>query len=405
MFKTVSRCLREYKKPMLLTFFFIALEAVIEAIIPFITAKLVNHVSAGVEMSFLLRTGLLLFVMTLISLACGGLAGFTCSKASAGLAKNIRHDIFSRVQRFSFANIDKFSTSSLVTRLTTDINNVQMAFMMMIRIALRAPLMLIFSIVMAFYMGGMLAATFVFVIPVLAAGLLLIAKFAMPAFRRVFKKYDRLNESIEENVRGMRVVKGFSREEYEKQKFRRASDDICVDFTKAERIVALNGPIMQVCIYFNMAFILSVGSKLVIENQGSLINVGEMSSMLTYGFQVLMQLMMLSMIYVMLTMSAESVRRISEVLDEEPTIHNPENPVTGSLTARSISTASASNIRRRRRRMRFRASTCTFPPARQSAFSAAQARANPRLCSSFRGSMTSRRALCASAGAMSANTT
>ena len=328
MFKTVSRCLREYKKPMLLTFFFIALEAVIEAIIPFITAKLVNHVSAGVEMSFLLRTGLLLFVMTLISLACGGLAGFTCSKASAGLAKNIRHDIFSRVQRFSFANIDKFSTSSLVTRLTTDINNVQMAFMMMIRIALRAPLMLIFSIVMAFYMGGMLAATFVFVIPVLAAGLLLIAKFAMPAFRRVFKKYDRLNESIEENVRGMRVVKGFSREEYEKQKFRKASDDICVDFTKAERIVALNGPIMQVCIYFNMAFILSVGSKLVIENQGSLINVGEMSSMLTYGFQVLMQLMMLSMIYVMLTMSAESVRRISEVLDEEPTIHNPENPVT-----------------------------------------------------------------------------
>lgn len=328
MFKTVSRCLREYKKPMLLTFFFIALEAVIEAIIPFITAKLVNHVSAGVEMSFLLRTGLLLFVMTLISLACGGLAGFTCSKASAGLAKNIRHDIFSRVQRFSFANIDKFSTSSLVTRLTTDINNVQMAFMMMIRIALRAPLMLIFSIVMAFYMGGMLAATFVFVIPVLAAGLLLIAKFAMPAFRRVFKKYDRLNESIEENVRGMRVVKGFSREEYEKQKFRKASDDICVDFTKAERIVALNGPIMQVCIYFNMAFILSVGSKLVIENQGSLINVGEMSSMLTYGFQVLMQLMMLSMIYVMLTMSAESVRRISEVLDEEPTIHNPEKPVT-----------------------------------------------------------------------------
>ena len=328
MYKTVFRCLREYKKPMILTFIFIALEAVIEAIIPFITAQLVNHVKEGVEMGYLLRTGGILFIMTGISLACGGLAGFTCARASAGFSKNVRHDIFAQVQRFSFANIDKFSTSSLVTRLTTDINNVQMAFMMLIRIALRAPLMLIFSIIMAFYMGGKLALNFVFVMPFMIFGLLMIARYAMPAFRRVFKKYDRLNESIEENVRGMRVVKGFSREEFEKQKFRAASDDICKDFTKAERIVALNGPIMQVCIYFNMAFILSFGSKLVIENQGALINVGEMSSMLTYGFQVLMQLMMLSMIYVMLTMSAESIRRIAEVLVEEPTIHNPENAVT-----------------------------------------------------------------------------
>lgn len=328
MIRTITRCLREYKKPAFLTVLFIALEAVIEAIIPYITAELVNHVKRGVEMSFILRTGLILLLMTAVSLACGGLAGYTCAKASAGFSRNIRHDIFARVQTFSFANIDKFSTSSLVTRLTTDINNVQMAFMMLIRIAVRAPLMLIFSIVMAFIMGGRMALMFAVVIPVMVCGLLLIARYAMPAFRSVFKKYDRLNESIEENVRGMRVVKGFSREEYEKNKFGKASDDIRRDFTKAERIVALNGPLMQFCIYFNMAFILLIGSKIIITNHGSTIDVGQMSSMLTYGFQILMQLMMLSMIYVMLTMSAESVRRISEVLEEKPTIHNPDHAVT-----------------------------------------------------------------------------
>ena len=225
MIRTITRCLREYKKPAFLTVLFIALEAVIEAIIPYITAELVNHVKRCVEMSFILRTGLILLLMTAVSLACGGLAGYTCAKASAGFSRNIRHDIFARVQTFSFANIDKFSTSSLVTRLTTDINNVQMAFMMLIRIAVRAPLMLIFSIVMAFIMGGRMALMFAVVIPVMVCGLLLIARYAMPAFRSVFKKYDRLNESIEENVRGMRVVKGFSREEYEKKKFGNASDD------------------------------------------------------------------------------------------------------------------------------------------------------------------------------------
>ena len=327
MFRTITRCLREFKKPTVLTILLIMGEAVIEAIIPFVTAKLVDHISAGVEMSYLLKTGLLLVLMTLISLAFGGSAGFTSAKAAAGFAKNVRHDIFARVQTFAFSNIDKFSTSSLVTRLTTDINNVQMAFMMLIRIAVRAPLMLVFSIIMAFLMGGKLAFTFVVIIPILLCGLLLIARFAMPAFRRVFKKYDKLNESIEENVRGMRVVKGFSREEYEKNKFRIAAEDICKDFTKAERIVAMNGPLMQVCMYFNMAFILIVGSHLIITGTSS-INVGEMSSMLTYGFQVLIQLMMLSMIYVMLTMSAESIRRISEVLDEETDIHNPEQAVT-----------------------------------------------------------------------------
>ena len=325
MIKTISRCLREFKKPVALTVLFIALEAMIEAVIPFMTAELVNRVRRGTEMSYILSIGGILLVMTLISLACGGIAGFTSAKASAGFAKNIRHDIFARVQTFSFKNIDKFSTSSLVTRLTTDINNVQMAFMMLIRIAVRAPLMLIFSVIMAFIMGGKLALMFGIVVPFLAAGLILIAHFAMPAFRSVFRKYDRLNESIEENVRGMRVVKGFSREEHEKKKFHTAAEEICRDFTKAERIVALNGPIMQICLYFNMAFILLVGSKIIITNHASTIDVGQMSSMLTYGFQILIQLMMLSMIYVMLTMSAESVRRISEVLDEEPAIHDPEN--------------------------------------------------------------------------------
>lgn len=340
MFKTIARCLREFKLPTILTILFITGEAVIEAIIPFITARLVDNISDGMAMSAVLKTGLLLLLMTLISLTFGGSAGFTSAKAAAGFARNVRHDIFEKVQTFAFSNIDKFSSSSLVTRLTTDINNVQMAFMMLIRIAVRAPLMLIFAIIMAFIMGGKLAGTFVVVIPFLVVGLLIIAKFAMPAFRRVFKKYDRLNESIEENVRGMRVVKGFSREEYEKKKFHTAADDICADFTKAERIVALNGPIMQICVYFNMAFILLVGSRIII-NRESNINVGEMSSMLTYGIQILMQLMMLSMIYVMLTMSAESIHRISEVLDEEADIHNPEAACTtvadGSITFEKVS--------------------------------------------------------------------
>ena len=325
MFKTIARCLREYKKPTILTIIFITGEVIIEAIIPYLTAELVNNVKQSVDMSYILKIGLILFVMTVISLACGGAAGMTSAKAAAGFSKNVRHDMYERIQSFSFSNIDKFSSSSLVTRLTTDISNVQMAFMMMTRIAVRAPLMLIFSITMAFIMGGMLAATFVIVIPFMIIGLLLIAKFAMPAFRRVFKKYDRLNESIEENVRGMRVVKGFSREEYEKKKFKIAAEDICKDFTKAERIVALNGPLMQICLYFNMAFILIVGSRLIITGQG--IDVGQISGMLTYGFQILIQLMMLSMIYVMLTMSAESIKRISEVLDEEAEIRNPENAV------------------------------------------------------------------------------
>ena len=231
------------------------------------------------------------------------------------------------MQGFSFENIDRFSTASLVTRLTTDIQNVQFAYMMLIRTAIRAPLMFVFAVIMAFVMGGTLAMTFVVVIPVLGFGMYWIAKKAMPAFRAVFRKYDKLNESIEENVRAMRVVKSFAREGYEKEKFGAASGNICRDFTYAERIVALNAPLMQVCIYFNMIFILSVGSRLIVTSGGSMIDVGQISAMLTYGFQILMSLMMISMIYVILTMSAESAERIGEVLVETPALTNPEHPI------------------------------------------------------------------------------
>ena len=333
MLKKLAKCVREYKKPTVLTFIFIILEVVLECLIPFITSDLINTISkatdsAGVEMASILKTGGLLALMAIISLCCGGAASVTCSKAASGFAANLRHDMFHRIQTFSFQNIDRFSSSSLVTRMTTDVNNVQMSFMMLIRTAIRAPLMLIFAITMAFIMGGKLALTFVVIVPFLVAVLLIIVRNAMPAFRRVFKKYDRLNESVEENVRAMRVVKGFSREEYEKEKFGDAAEDIRRDFTKAERIVALNSPAAQLCVYFNMAFVLLVGSRIIISNGGTTINVGEMSAMLTYGVQVLMQLMMLSMIYVMLTMSAESARRIVEVLDEESSLTNPANAIT-----------------------------------------------------------------------------
>lgn len=341
MIRKIAKSIRENKTPATLTFVFILLEAVIECIIPFITADLVNNISDGMPIENVLKTGALLIFMALISLSCGGIAGVTCAKASAGFSKNLRHDMFSKIQSYSFENIDKFSSSSLVTRMTTDVANVQMSFMMIIRTAIRAPLMLIFSIVMAYIMGGALATSFVVIIPVLSLGLYSVARHAMPAFRRVFKKYDKLNESIEENVRAMRVVKGYSREEYEKGKFGAAAKDICSDFTRAERIVALNSPIMQFCVYFNMIFVLTVGSKLIVSSGGSLIGVGEISAMLTYGMQILIQLMMISFIYVIITMSGESMKRIVEVLDEESSLKNPPSPVyevkDGSIEFESVS--------------------------------------------------------------------
>ena len=325
--KTFLKCVREYKTPAILTLALIIGEVLIEVLIPFFTADLVNDIKASAPMSEVVRLGVILVAMAIVSLGCGGGAGFFGARASAGFAKNVRRDVFERISSFSFENIDKFSTASLVTRLTTDITNVQMAFMMAIRIAVRAPLMFIFSIVMAWKMGGTLALSFVVVIPLLIFGLIGIAKKAMPSFRAVFRRYDKLNESVEENVRGMRVVKGFARESFEKQKFSTASQSIAADFTRAERLVALNGPLMSLCMYFNMVFILYIGSKLIISNRGAVIDVGQISAMLNYGMQILMSLMMISMIYVMMTLSLESMKRLVAVLTEEPSLRNPAHPI------------------------------------------------------------------------------
>jgi len=329
-------CIREYKKPTVLTLLCMVGEVAIEVLIPFFTANLVNEIKNGAALGGVVRVGLVLILMSLVSLGCGALGGLFGSRASAGFAKNVRHDVFTRVQGFAFENIDKFSSASLVTRMTTDVSNVQMAFMMCIRIAVRAPLMFLFAVIMAYIMGGALATTFLIIIPVLVIGLLLIARKAMPAFRAVFRKYDRLNESVEENVRAMRVVKGFAREQYEKEKFAAAKD-----FTFAERVVALNGPLMQFCVYFNMVFVLFIGSNLIITGGGTTIDVGQLSAMLTYGMQILMSLMMISMIYVMLTMSYESFLRICEVLEEEPAFAAPSSPATdvkdGSIDFENVS--------------------------------------------------------------------
>ena len=348
--KKLLACVREYKKPTYITLFFIVFEAIVETAIPFITADLVNAIKAGASVTDILMTGVVLILLAALSLTSGGIAGVACARASAGFAKNLRTDLFRKISTYGFENVDKFSSSSLVTRVTTDVGNVQMSYMMIIRTAIRAPLMLVFSIVMAYVMGGMLATTFVVIVPVLAVGLFLVARFAMPAFRRVFRKYDRLNESIEENVRGMRVVKGFSREEYEKEKFAAAAENIRVDFTKAERIVALNSPLMQICLYFNMIFVMIVGSRLAIKSGGADVDVGQLSAMLTYAMQVLMSLMMISMIYVILTMSGESMKRIVEILDETPSLTSPENALTevkdGSVDFDGVSFKYAKSARR-----------------------------------------------------------
>lgn len=327
MFKMLAKSIREYKMPALITPVFVILEVILDCIIPFIIARLVNLIRDGAGMDSIIRSGAWLTVMALLSLVFGTVAAHTCSEASCGLAKNLRHDIFSKIQSFSFENIDRFTTSSLVTRLTTDVTNIQNAYMMIIRTAIRSPLMLIFAFIMAFIMGGKMAAIFVFVVPVLGFGLFMVSKKAMPRFRKVFKKYDTLNASIQENVKGIRVVKSFVREDYEQKKFNAAAEDVCNDFTIAERIVAINGPLMQFCLYAVMVFNLTVGSYYIITTNGLAFDIGQLSALLTYGFMMLNSLMMLSMIFVMITMADESAKRVCEVLSEETTLTNPNNPV------------------------------------------------------------------------------
>lgn len=317
MLSVLAKSIREYKKPSLLAPLLVSGEVVMECIIPFVTANLVNQIKAGCSIGVIVHYGAVLVVMAGLSLTFGALAGSACATASCGFARNLRKDMFYKIQDYSFENIDKFSVSSLVTRMTTDVTNVQMAYMMIVRTAIRCPLMPVFSFAMAFIMGGKMAVIFLLVIPVLGVGLALVVRSTMPLFKRVFKKYDALNSSVQENIKGMRVVKSYVREEYEKQKFGAAAADVQRDFTRAERILAFNNPLMQFCVYAVMVFVLSFGSYTVITSRGLALDVGQMSSMLTYSFQILMSLMMLSMVFVMITMASESAQRIVEVLCEE----------------------------------------------------------------------------------------
>ena len=325
--RVLKKSIREYKRDSILTPILVAFEALVECIIPLMVANLVNKMQNGCDLSVILKYGVILIIMACFSLLFGALAGITAANASAGFGKNLRKDLFMAVQNFSFENIDRFSASSLVTRMTTDVTNVQMAYMMIIRTVVRAPLMLIFSLVMGFIMGGPLAFIFLFTIPVLGIGLGLVIKKTMPLFRKVFKKYDNLNNSVQENINGIRVVKSFVREDFEMKKFNEAAEDVCADFTKAEKILALNNPMIQFCLYVVIIFVLTFGSYLVVNFGGAIIQVGQLSSLLTYSFQILMSLMMLSMIFVMVTISIESCERIVAVLEEKRTISNPENPI------------------------------------------------------------------------------
>ena len=328
MFKKLLGCIRENKKHTILTPLFMVGEVGLECTLPLITGWLIDAIKDGADMNLILRYGVILILMATGSMCCGILSGWFAASAGAGFARNLRHDLFAKVQSFSFANIDKFSTSSLVTRLTTDVTNVQMAFMMIIRTAVRSPLMLIFAITMSIRKGGPVALVFLVTVPILGVGLLVIARKAMPMFKAVFKKYDRLNNSVQENVQGMRVVKSFVREDYEKQKFAAASEDVRNDFTRVEKLLAINNPLMLLAMYICMIVIPLVAAKIIIATRGSTMDVGALSTLITYSMQILMSLMMVSMIFVMITISGEAAHRIVEVLDTEPSLKNPAEPVT-----------------------------------------------------------------------------
>lgn len=323
MYKQLAKSIREFKKDSIKAPVFITLEVLLECTIPFVIAQLVNQIKAGCEFSVIAKYGLILVAMAGLSLTFGIIAGTASATASSGFARNLRKDIYYKIQTYSFENMDRFSTSSLVTRLTTDVSNVQNAYMMIIRAAIRFPLMLVFAFIMAFVMGGKMAFIFLVVVPILGFGLFLVIRKVMPIFKKVFRKYDALNTSIQENVKGMRVVKSYVREEHEKMKFDGAASDICADFTRAEKILAINNPLMQFCLYTVMVFVLFFGSYTIITTRGMDLDVGQFSALLTYSFQILSSLMMLSMVFVMITMASESASRIIEVLDEDSSLANP----------------------------------------------------------------------------------
>lgn len=327
MIKRLSKCIREYKLPSILTPILVSLEVVMEVLIPYLMGKLIDNGIKPGDTAFVVKVGLLLVVLCLFSLFFGAAAGVTAAKASAGFAKNLRHDMFHNVQSFSFANIDKFSTSGLVTRLTTDVTNLQMSYQMIIRIAVRSPAMLIFSLVMAMSINSRISVIFLCVIPFLALGLGLVVKNAHPIFKRVFKTYDKLNSVVEENLHGIRVVKAFVREKEEEKKFKGVSDTIYRDTKRAENIIAFNAPLMQTATYTCILLIAWFGANLIVSSGEAAMTTGDLVSVLSYVMQILMNLMMLSMIFVMLTMSKAAGERVCEVLDEKSDLTNPENPV------------------------------------------------------------------------------
>ena len=326
MVKTLSKSVREYKKAAILTPLTVSFEVILECIIPFIMARLINEMT-GETLAPIIKYGSILIVLAFLSLFFGITSGKQAAKASSGFAKNLRQDLFYKVQEYSFNDIDLFSSSSLVTRMTTDVTNVQNAFQMIIRIAVRTPLMLIFSVVMTFQINADMAKLFLYVIPILAIGLLVGLLYVMPLFNRIFKKYDAMNESIQENVAGIRVVKTFVREEYEQKKFEKISGEVCKDFTFAEKIMAATGPLMMFCMYLSMLLVDYFGARLIISTRGSEFTTGELSSLIAYGVQILTSMMMLSFIVVMCSMAEESAKRISEVLNHESSIVSPVNGI------------------------------------------------------------------------------
>ncbi len=340
MIKKLASYIKEYKKASILTPVFVVLEVVMEVIIPMLMSKIIDVGIPNSDIKYILEIGILLTLSAIMSLAFGMLSGRFAAKASSGFAKNLRKGMFYKIQNFSFEDIDKFSTSSLITRLTTDVTNVQMAFMMIIRILIRGPVMLLAALFMAFSIDARLSCVFLVAIPILGVALFYIAIKAHPNFERVFKKYDKLNEVVQENVGGIRVVKAYANEEHEEKKFEDVNNEVYNYFKKAEKIVAFNSPIMQFVVYFSVLIISWLGAKFII---GGTFQTGELSSLITYAWQILMSLMMLSMVFVMIIIAQSSAERIVEVLDQEPSIKNKKNPIKtikdGSITFDHVSFA------------------------------------------------------------------
>ena len=340
MIKKLAKSIREYKKPSILTAVFVAIEVVLDVLIPYFIADLIESVYVG-EMSGIIKVGIMLIGMALLSVLFGVLSGSCCAKASAGFAKNLRKDIYHKIQDFSFYNIDKFSSTSLITRLTTDVGFVQMAYQMIIRVAIRSPLMLIFTLTMTFTISTKMALIFLIAGPILLFGLLLIFRKVHPTFLKVIKEYDDLNNVVKENVRGARVVKAYVREDHEIEKFSKTSDLIYVDYSKARKLLALNSPLMQLTIYTCMILVCWTGAHLIVSSGGTSLTTGELTTMFTYTMQILMSLMIFSSVVVNIAISKASAERIVEILDETPNIISPENPVTkvknGSIEFENVS--------------------------------------------------------------------